>query len=393
MKTPSRRTVPVILVCHFVSTLAALGMPPFFALILQRSLHTESAALAGWLYVLPTVFTALASPGWGRLADRFGKRPLLLRAQLGLAASFLLAGFATRTWVFALALALQGALGGTFSASNAYLATMARGRELAKGLTLMQASARAAMVAAPMAFGLLMGVRSPIHLYRWLALLPLLSALAVWRLEEAPEQVPVEAERASASCTALEITPREIYWLQFAFIFGTVVTFPYLVPFVLKNYPGLRPGHAGFIFALQHLIYLALALPLTRCFGHRSLLPTFAVVCALVIASLLGQAHASSLTAFLAWRCVLGLAMTTGYVVLHAMVSQVIRGDRVGATFGWFESSSKWGAVAAGFLGGFLAKGFGLRGPFWLGALGVAPALAYLALVRRRPALEPLPAE
>ncbi len=72
-----------------------------------------------------------------------------MRAQLGLAASFLLASYATNSFTFLAALVLQGVLGGTFSASNAYLATVASGTTLTRSLTAMQWSARAALVAAP----------------------------------------------------------------------------------------------------------------------------------------------------------------------------------------------------------------------------------------------------
>ncbi|MBC7859854.1 MAG: MFS transporter, partial [Burkholderiaceae bacterium] len=180
---PRRAIVGTVMGCHFIAAFAALGMPPFFALILAKSLHSEAPYLAGWLYVVPTFFTAVSSPWWGRLADRYGGRPLLLRAQLGLAASFLLAGWAPNTWVFCSALLLQGLLGGTFSASNAYLAGVVRGPALTRSLTLMQWSARAALVVAPATLGWLMsGLESPLLLYRYLALLPLAAAACIWRL-------------------------------------------------------------------------------------------------------------------------------------------------------------------------------------------------------------------
>ncbi|MDP1678748.1 MAG: MFS transporter, partial [Candidatus Nitrotoga sp.] len=70
MKNERRRIVATIMVCHFIAAFAALGMPPFFALILNKSLHSEATYLAGWLYVMPTFFTAISSPWWGKLADK-----------------------------------------------------------------------------------------------------------------------------------------------------------------------------------------------------------------------------------------------------------------------------------------------------------------------------------
>lgn len=58
--------------------------------------------------------------------------------------------------MFFAALALQGILGGTFAASNAYLAMLDSGPALARNLTAMQWSARAALVVAPVAIGLVL---------------------------------------------------------------------------------------------------------------------------------------------------------------------------------------------------------------------------------------------
>lgn len=378
-----RAIVLAVMAGHFVAAFAALGMPPFFALILEQSLHNEARYLAGWFYVVPTAFAALSSPWWGRLADRYGKKKLLIRAQLGLAASFLLAGFATNTWVFFAALALQGVLGGTFAASNAYLATIASGPALARGLTAMQWSARAALVAAPLALGLALqaGASSPIEMYRWLALLPLAAAaLAVCLPAGAAAQ---KAPAAHEAVAVAEATPRQVYALQFAFVFATVVTFPYFAPHVQQRFAGLSTGMAGLLFGLPHAVYLLAALPLTRGLarGRRSVI--LAAAFAALALCLVGQALAGSLAALVAWRLVMGLAMTAGFIALHGLIAGLVHGSSAGRAFGWFESSSKWGAVAAGLSAGFVAQAFGLGTPFFLGAAMVACAAAYLTLAPR----------
>ena len=58
----SRIVVPAVMAGHFVASFAALGMPPFFGLVLEQSLHNDARFLAGWLYVLPTLLAALSSP-------------------------------------------------------------------------------------------------------------------------------------------------------------------------------------------------------------------------------------------------------------------------------------------------------------------------------------------
>lgn len=380
MRLVSPRTVILtVMVCHFIAAFAALGMPPFFTLILEDSLHSDATYLAGWFYVVPTFFAALSSPWWGKLADRFGKKPLLIRAQLGLSASFLLAGFAPNVWVFLLALVLQGALGGTFAASNAYLATVVNGTALTRSLTAMQWSARAALVAAPVCFGLWIGTESPLVLYRYLALLPLVAAALIWALPEfhsqhSPKKTNEPTEEMS------EATPIQIYALQFAFVFATVITFPYFVSHVQQRFAELTAAQAGLLFGLPHFVYLAAAPLLSRWLGTRWCLITVGVAFAALMTSLFGQFATRDLEWLVAWRIAMGIAMTAGFIGLHALMAGVVRGHSAGRTFGWFEGSSKWGAVAAGLVAGGAALA-GPALPLLIGAIAAAMAAGYVALL------------
>lgn len=378
MKNERSRIVATIMVCHFVAAFAALGMPPFFALILNKSLHSEATYLAGWLYVMPTFFTAISSPWWGKLADKFGKKPLLLRAQLGLAGSFLLAGFAPNIWVFFIALSLQGLLGGTFAASNAYLATVVSGTDLTRSLTLMQWSARAALVIAPAGLGLLMTVESPIELYRYLALLPLIAALFIGLLPVYQAQTATKAPM-QATGKVTEATSQQVYALQFAFIFATVITFPYFIPFIQADSGSVSPAIAGLLFGLPHLIYLLCAVPLSRYLGQRGLVFMLSISYLLLAASLFGQALFPSLPAVISWRIVMGFSMTMGFIGLHALIAGIVTSGNAGRTFGWFESNSKWGAVIAGLIAGTAVQMLDLRAPFFIGALTLSVAGLYLA--------------
>jgi MFS family permease len=398
-----------VMLCHFVAAFAALGMPPFFALILEGALHSSQPFLAGWLYVVPTFFTALSSPWWGRLADRYGKKRLLLRAQLGLAASFLLASFAPSVEWFVAALVLQGLLGGTFSASNAYLATVVSGAALMRSLTLMQWSARAALVVAPLGLGwLLMQTGSPLVLYRWLATLPLLAALGIWLLPASGDAASKGAKAAKAATAGaagsapVAATPRQVYLLQWLFVFATVATMPYFVSYVHAGAAPLTaaasgagvhaagsamPAIAGLLFGLPHLVYLLCAVPLSRWLGRSHLLATMAGACLLLALALGGQAWSGGAQWQLlgAWRLLMGFGMTLAYLALHGLIASLVQHDNAGHTFGWFESSSKWGAVAAGLAAGLLVQQAGLRAPFIVGAAVMLACGLYAAAVAFAP--------
>lgn len=380
-----RRQVHAVAACYFVASFAALGLPPYLTAILPE-LGDKTAQWAGLLYIVPTVFGGLGAPLWGRLADRFGRKRLLLRAQLGLAVSFLLAGWADSLATFTAALVLQGVLGGTFAASNGYLAAALEGPGLSKALTLMQGSARAALVFAPIVVGSLSPWLSPHRQYALLAVLPLaaavmLAALPEPRTADAPEKADSkkadaeepESAEAKAAAPATPATPlKALYAFEFAFVFSTVISFPYLISLIEDRIPGTSPVVSGVLFALPHLFYLVFAMPVHSLFSNRPRLG-IALGFGFIALGLAGHGAADSLAAFIAVRLLLGAGLTLGLVCLSMLSAECAKGRPPGRMFGSLEFVSKAGAVAAGVAA---AAGNSLFGPAAPVLTGTAVALA-----------------
>ncbi|MFF1509766.1 MFS transporter [Streptomyces sp. NPDC058326] len=384
----ARRQVHAVAGCYFVASFAALGLPPFLTQILPE-LGDPTARWAGVLYIVPTVFGAIGAPFWGRLADRYGRRRLLLRAQLGLAVSFLLAGWSDSIVTFTAALVLQGILGGTFAASNGYLGAALEGPALSKALTLMQGAARAALVVAPIVVGSLSPWLSPHRQYALLAALPLTAALLICALPESrggrraetptPKDIPQtdgekevetapEAETAAAPMTSLRV----LYALEFAFVFSTVISFPYLVSLIDERIPGTSPAVSGVLFALPHLCYLVTAMAVHKAFHPRPRLG-LAVGFLCIAFGLAGHGVADSPALLTAVRLVLGVGLTLGLVCLSVLAADCAKGRAPGGMFGSLEFFSKAGAVAAGIAA---AVGNSFFGPVAPVLTGTAVALA-----------------
>ncbi|MES5820360.1 MFS transporter [Streptomyces sp. RG80] len=366
-----RGHVQAVAGCYFVASFAALGLPPYLTEILP-GLGDRDASWAGVLYVVPTVFGGIAAPVWGRLADRYGRKRLLLRAQLGLAVAFVLAGWADSLAGFTLALVLQGILGGTFAASNGYLGAALEGPALSKALTLMQGSARAALVFAPIVVGALSGWLSPHRQYALLAVLPLTAALLLAAL---PEPGPTPRSTAEAAVTVADTPPvmslRALYALEFAFVFSTVISFPYLIALVDDRLPGTSPTLSGVLFALPHLCYLVAALAVHSAFRER---PRTGMVLGFVLIALglAGHGLVDSLPALIAVRLLLGAGLTLGLVCLQVLAADCAKGRAPGGLFGSLEFFSKAGAVAAGLAAAAGSVRFGPAAPVLTGAAAAA---------------------
>lgn len=361
-----RGHVLAVTAAHCSAAFAALGLPPFLPQLLPE-LGDPQARWAGVLYVLPTLCTAVAAPLWGRLADRYGRRALLVRAQLGLAVAFVLAAVAGSLPMLAAALAAQGLLGGTFAASAAYLASGLSGQPLARALALMQGSARAALAAAPVLAGLLATELSVRQMYGFAALLPLAAAIGTLLLPEpaappAPHPAPDTApDTAGAAPVRARITVRGLALSEAGFVLATVVTFPYFLPLVADVAPDLPRVVGGLLFAVPHLCYLLAAAPALRLLRYRArtgLAAGFALAAASALVHL-GPVLVAPGPGALAWlvagRLLLGAALTCGLTALSLLAAEAAVGRPPGRLFGVVEAWSKGGAVLAGVAASALA--------------------------------------
>ncbi|WP_405836473.1 MFS transporter [Streptomyces platensis] len=397
-----RRQVHAVAGCYFVASFAALGLPPYLTEILPE-LGDGAARWAGLLYIVPTIFGAIGAPLWGRLADRFGRKRLLLRAQLGLALAFLLAGWADSMGTFVAALVLQGILGGTFAASNGYLGAALEGHALSRALTLMQGSARAALVFAPIVVGSLTPWLSPHRQYALLAVLPLTAAVMLAALPEPPRAPAAAARQAEAVAEADAVqTPetvagtgtaaepagpapvaslRALYALEFAFVFSTVISFPYLISLIKERIPGTDPMVSGVLFALPHMCYLVAAMAVHTVFRTRPRLG-IGIGFGCIALGLAGHGLVDSLTGFVAVRLVLGAGLTLGLVCLSVLAADCAKGRAPGGLFGSIEFFSKAGAVAAGVAAAVGNDWFGPAAPVLTGtAIALVTVLATAAPV------------
>ena len=88
----------------------SMGMP-FMVFYIQELGTTDPEQvkwLAGLLSSGPAVTMAIMAPVWGRLADRFGKKAMLLRAVVAGCIIMFLLGMATQVWQLVVLRMIQG---------------------------------------------------------------------------------------------------------------------------------------------------------------------------------------------------------------------------------------------------------------------------------------------
>ncbi|MGA9525358.1 MAG: MFS transporter [Myxococcaceae bacterium] len=243
-----------------VSTLAILS----FAVI-TPSLPAMRDAFAGVRHVglltrlvlaFPALFIVLAAPWAGVIADRFGRRPLLLGA-MGLYAIAGTSGvWAPRLSVILVGRALLGvAIAGTMTAATTLITDLTTGRSRRRLLGEQAAVIGIASAVFVVAGGILADLhwRTPFLLYA-LALLLVLPVLGFVReplarrkrVRRGNAHLPV---RALAPSWATMLTAQVVFFLS-----------PVLVPFLLRDLGALQATRSGVAVALLGLLYAAGAL-------------------------------------------------------------------------------------------------------------------------------------
>ncbi|HSJ23610.1 MAG TPA: MFS transporter [Longimicrobiales bacterium] len=117
---------------------------PFYAL--------DMGATPVQVTLLIASFSAMqmaATPVWGRVSDRRGRRPLLIAGLFASAVSYLIFGLANSLLLLLVSRVAAGAAGGTISVAHAYVADTTRAEERARGMGLIGAAAGLGVMLGP----------------------------------------------------------------------------------------------------------------------------------------------------------------------------------------------------------------------------------------------------
>jgi multidrug resistance protein len=141
------RRLAVLIAVNFVDMVGfmiVLPLLPFYALELRGS-----PEIVGLLIASYSVAQLVAAPFWGRVSDRYGRRPALLIGLTASAIAYLVFGFAESLWLLFLSRLVQGAGGGTTGVAQAYVADTVAPAERAKALGWLSAATSAGVAFGP----------------------------------------------------------------------------------------------------------------------------------------------------------------------------------------------------------------------------------------------------
>lgn len=332
----------------------------------------------------------ISSPIWGSLADRFGRKAMLLRAYAGAMVTITLQAVVQNLWQLIALRALQGMFVGTIPAATALVAAGTPPRRVAYALGLVQMAVFTSQTVGPVVGGLMAQAVG----FRWTfalgGLMYVVSFVLCWFFVKEDFQRPGPGQRVSyvGNLRTVLQTPSMLLLITVMFLVSSAAVFVRpVVPLLVESFA------SSSVETKSGLVFAAIALPsaiaavgsgrIAMRSGYRNAL-VVATFGAGVAYAMVGFADA--LLPLMALMAVVGIFSGAMIPMVNALIGASAPAGKQGSAFGLVGSAQALSFAIAPLLGGVTADRLGIHAGFpIIGALLVAVA-ALIALTVREPA-------
>lgn len=371
--TSWRRSVAALCAAQFLAALAMSQFLPFLTLYVGDLGVAGAADAARWSGVLMgagVLAAALMAPFWGRLADRWGPKRMVVRAMAGSGLAVGLMALARSVWDLLGLRILQGSLGGFVAANSALTAAVVPEKRLGTAVGIVQSALVSGMVAGPLLGGVLLeafGFQTMILLSGGLLLLSTgLTGLLIPRTFPQGGVIPRVREnlRYVWDVPALRSAALIHFLSQIAFL----SLHPVMILFVALLAPGesRAAGLTGVVFGVTAAATLLGSLFWGRRTDRSGSVPVLTAclgACALLHVP---QALVQNVGWFIGLRAALGFFAGGIQPALQSMILKTAPLERRAGVLGATFSGALLGNAVGTVSGGLAAAWLGLRAPFLL---------------------------
>jgi DHA1 family tetracycline resistance protein-like MFS transporter len=342
----TRRSLAILFVIVFVDLLGFGMVIPVMALYAER-LGTPDSQI-GWLMTGYSLMQFVFTPIWGRLSDRFGRRPLLLLSIAMTSVGFVIYAVAPDfRWLLGSRL-FAGAATANIAIAQAYIADVTPPEGRARGMGLIGAAFGLGFVLGPALGGVLSSISLGAPGYAAAALAAANGVAAFFILPE-PRAHVLSAGRARFLAVFDELRRPGIRRLILIYLFSVLAFSGMEATFALlaEHRYGLDQKHVSYVFAFIGVVVTVvqggLIGPLTRRFGEQTLLVAGLLLQAVgLVAVPYGGNMVGLLGACVPLACGSGLSTPA----LSALLSRSARDEDQGGTLGIGQSAAALGRIA-----------------------------------------------
>jgi len=385
------RTLWLMVGIQFTMSVALSVVSPILPLFLPELGVTSPGAVNFWSGVLNSLnflIAALVSPIWGLIADKYGRKMMVLRSSLAICIFTALMGLSHHVWQLVGLRTLMGAFSGFSASAIALVATQTPERKLGYALGWLSTGQLVGTLTGPLFGGALADLTGDYRLTFFLT--STIAATAVlmtyFAVSDSPKQSPKDREqtifRAISSLAKIRgLLP--IFLVLLLAQFGVRSVQPIITPFIqelISSKTGIATL-AGFAFSVTGIADV-IASPFlgkrSDQLGYRRVL----LICLLGAAiSSLPQSVVSEYWQFVALRFLVGIFVGGILPTANALVGQLVPYEQRGLAYGMTASAAFFGSFLGPFTGGSVAALIGIRWVFVITALLFAANFLWAARV------------
>jgi MFS transporter, DHA1 family, multidrug resistance protein len=382
-----KRTLFALWTAQFFTMLGMSMFLPFLPLYLRSLGVTDPGHLhrvSGLLFAAPFFAATVATPVWGFMGDRHGRKLMVVRASLGLSVATLLMGFArTVPQLFVLRLA-QGAVSGFIAAALALMATRAPRERMGYALGTLQTAIPTGAILGPLVGGTLADLMGHRQIFFFTAAMTFIAGILVILL--VPRDLPPKNEVGFSSVfdNYRTVFSSRQFRILFLVLFGSQFALMSIQPVMALYVESLGASGrllattTGVIFAVTGI---ASAIGAPRWGrrgdqkGYRSTL-----VRALVGAALFALPQGLVARTWQLFLLRIGYGSFIGGIVppVQAMIGVSAPPERRAGIMGVTSTALMLGNLAGPLIGGAVAGSFGPRAVFFLATVVFVVLLAGL---------------
>jgi DHA1 family multidrug resistance protein-like MFS transporter len=348
---------------------------PFFIRSLGVEDHDELARWSGLVFAGPFVLSFLATPIWGAMGDRYGRKIMTVRAIFGLAISQLLIGFSQDVYQLFFFRIVQGAISGFIASALALVSTNTPKEKSGYAIGVLQSSTAAGMVLGPFLGGVLADLFGYRAIFFITASLCTISGVCIVLFVREFNKVGSESKAHSVVDNyLLMFRDRRLRIISIALVVGQISVLmiePVFALFVegLTSDTRYLSTVAGAVFSISGL-FMVISAPWwgkrNDRTGHKKTL--YITFCAAGLCYA-GHLVVTDLLQLAALRGVLGFFRGAILPTLYSLTSVYAPAERRGGMMAIASSMTLFGNLLGPTAGGLVAGAFGVRASFLANSL------------------------
>ncbi|NLK08632.1 MAG: multidrug efflux MFS transporter [Firmicutes bacterium] len=258
-----KRNLIILSISIFLTACSWNQISPFLGFYIESMDPTANVALwSSMAFAAHFVSAFFAQPLWGKLGDRVGRKPMIMRAGFGLPVIYLGFALSTKPWHLAAWRFANGILTGFIPGSITLIATNTPETAAARAIAIAQSANAAGTMVGPVLGGVLAGIFGYRLSMKVSALILLASTLAVgFLVKERKTAAPPEKSTVTDDLKIVFKSP-VLPVVLFAILITNILTLsmtPLLTLYLRELEPAVSGMASGIIFSLPGIGFVLAA--------------------------------------------------------------------------------------------------------------------------------------